>query len=342
MDTIEELSQEDVFANDVDPLDALREIRKEEASAELNEAADEEVSNNPQEETPEVDEIDEQHSEATEESDVESKEATDEVPNNLLKFKANGQDFEFTDEEVKEQFGTVFGKAMDYTHKMQKIAPYRKMISAMEEEGLTQEQFNLALDAVKGNKEALQQIMKDKEIDAFDLDASEEQDYTPTDYGKDEQQLAITEVVDKISNDTEYSITSNVVDEQWDSQSRDMLATNPEMIEGLHNDIKSGMYDKVSPLAMKMKVLDGNTKSDLEYYMMAGQQLNTTTEQPSVDDLNSPAQNAATNADKVSQEASKKRSASSTGTRSGKGVTDYLDDNDESFDAWYNELQSRN
>ena len=267
------------------------------------------------------------------------------------KFKANGQDFEFSQEEILEQFETVFGQAMNYTQKMQKIAPYRKMISALEQEGVTSDALNLAIDALKGDKGAIKKMLEQNKIDPYDLTSNEEDTtpYAPKTYGKNETQLEIEEITSKIQGDEEFKITTDVIDEQWDDASRQQIADNPRMIEGLHNDIKTGLYDKVAPMAMKMKVLDGNSKSDIEYYMLAGQrfaqQLEETAKteegQNKVDELNQDAQGADSKFDKASSEANRKRSASSTGARADrKGVIDYLDDDDEAYEEWYKKLQS--
>lgn len=288
---------------------------------------------------------------AANEADKESAKESEEVP--VYKFRANNQDFEFSQEEVLAQFETVFGQAMNYTQKMQKIAPYRKMISALEQEGVSQDSLNLALDALKGDKGAIKQLLEKNKLDAYDLTSDEEGEtapYQPTNYGKDETSLEIEEITGRIQGDKEFAITSDVIDNQWDASSRQQIAANPNMITGLHNDIKSGLYDKVAPLAMKMKVLDGNVKkSDIEYYMLAGQQLAQTIEeetklkdgQDKVTELNAKAQGAESEFDKASSEADRKRSASSTGARADrKGVIDYLDDNDEDFEAWYNKTMN--
>lgn len=264
----------------------------------------------------------------------------------IYKFKANNQDFTFTEKEILEQFETVFGQAMNYTQKMQKIAPYRKMISALEQEGISHDNLNLAIDALKGDKGAIKKLLEIAKVDAYDLTSEDENEkpYIPKEYGKNETQLDIEEITGKIQNDEEFKITTDVIDNQWDDASRTLIANNPNMITGLHNDIKSGVYDTVAPAAMKMKVLDGNTKSDIEYYMLAGEQLRIKMEakfeaekgQNKVDDLNKDAQNADSKFDKASSEAVKKRAASSTGKRADrKGVIDYLDDDDEAYDEWY-------
>lgn len=353
-----ELSEEDVYANDKDPLEAIRELRQA-AGSDISEELQADIIENQNTSSEEEDFVDELDTENetetvdedfpdTSEEDSEENSKTAAQTQEKLKFKANGQEFEFTEQEIKEQFEAVFGKAMDYTQKMQKIAPYRKMISALEAEGVTQEQLNTAIDALKGDKGALQNLLKTNEIDSFDLASEDEdQEYTPTNYGKDETQLAIEEITSKIANDPEYQITVDIVDKQWDPQSRQILASNPGMIQGLHNDVKSGVYDKVAPLAMKMKVLDGNTKSNLEYYVLAGekfqQQEQSTQSKKTVAELNKQAQDAESTFDQASSEAGRKRAATSTGSRAGrKGVIDYLDDDDEKFNAWYKQLQSNN
>lgn len=304
----------------------------------------------------EVDDKEDSDEDSDDSAEDDSKEKTDSEEEQVAesyKFRANGKDFEFTQEEMLSQFETVFGKSMDYTQKMQKIAPYRKMISALETEGITHDSLNLAIDALKGDKGALKKLMETNKLDAYDLTNDEENSdpYVPKNYGKNETQLEIEEITGNIQKDEEFAITEDVIDRQWDAHSRQAIAENPRMILGLHNDIKSGLYDKVAPAAMKLKVLDdGNPKSDIEYYMIAGQQLaaqmeqeaKTTDGQKTVNELNAEAQNADSKFDKASSEAERKRSASSTGARADrkKGVIDYLDDDDEAYDEWYKNLTS--
>jgi hypothetical protein len=393
-----ELTEEDVFSNDIDPIDAIRELRKEEgqevdddlqssverdtskdaqsASTDDDDGSDEleefkkttdDKSDDKSDDTDDKDDeqtkSDESKDESKDDGDksedddndeedlqTEGKKTETEVKSRT--FKANGQEFNFTEQEIIDQFETIFGQAMNYTQKMQKIAPYRKMISALEEQGLTQDQLNIAIDALKGDKGALAQIVKAHQIEAFDLTEDDAgKDYSPTSYGKDDRSLEIGEISEVISVDKEYPITVDIIGKQWDATSRDAFASNPKLILGLHNDVKSGKYDEVAPMAMKMKVLDGNTKSDIEYYMLAGEQIRTAKEaataqqqnQQQVDQTNQQTQDAVSKSEEASSEAQRKRSASSTRTRADrKGVIDYLDDDDDKFDNWYKTLMSSN
>ena len=372
------LTEEDVFNNDIDPLEGIRQLRKEEEEEDGNLSSEDdfEVKNETTEEEKEEEEEeikssendnslkeDEETSEENdtaedsfssddeEESKTDHEESVDKTAEGFnleekRKFKANGQEFEFSVQEMLDQFGTVFAQSMDYTKKTQKIAPYRKMISALEEENITAEQLNVAIDALKGNKGAIKQLMDSHNIESYDLSENEDDrnPYKPTEYGADEQTLNLQEVVNNISQDEEYPSTVNIVQHQWDQTSQNKLANNPQLLQGLHNDVKTGVYAKVAPEAIKLKVLDGNTKSDIEYYMLAGQQLSQQREANSaknnVDELNKKTQDAVTKADQASSEANKKRSASSTGSRSDRTVIDYLDDDDEAFDDWYKKVTS--
>ena len=353
-----ELSEEEIFGNDIDPIDALAAIRREEGNAEAadllvreSNSQDEVVVDEPEKEDeaePEAEpETAEVEPETEGDTDAAEGEAEPETVAEVVKrkFKANGQDFEFSDAEIMDQFEGVFGKAMDYTQKMQKMAPYRKMISALEEESISQDQFDLALDVLKGDKSAIKKLANDRDIDLSDLSFDDEvEPYQAKSYGKSDLQLEISEIENTISSDPEYSTTVDVIDRQWDAGSRQTIAANPGIITGLHHDVKSGVYAKVAPEAAKLQMLDGNSKSSLDYYLLAGAEYQRSVEagenQDKVDNLNKGAQEAATKFGKESSEAQGKRAASPTASIAGKkGVVDYLnDDNDEGFNAWYKKV----
>lgn len=362
-----ELSEEEIFGNDIDPVDAIAAIRREEGNEEaaellsresLDSGIVEEAEAAPEEieEVKEVAAVEETTDEPSEdpvdgEEETPAAEGEEETPAEVIKrkFKANGQDFEFSDAEIMDQFEGVFGKAMDYTQKMQKMAPYRKMISALEEESISQEQFDLALDVLKGDKSAIKKLASDRDIDLSDLSFDDEvEPYQSKSYGKSDLELEISEIENTISSDPEYSTTVDVIDRQWDAGSRQTIAANPGIITGLHHDIKSGVYAKVAPEAAKLQMLDGNSKSSLDYYLLAGAEYQKSVEaganQDKVDNLNKGAQEAETKFGKESSEAQGKRAASPTAAIAGKkGVVDYLnDDNDEKFDAWYAGVLAKN
>ena len=280
-------------------------------------------------------------------------------PVQIQKFKANGRDYEFTQEDIIKQFPKVFGQAMDYTKKMQSIKPWRKTIDALEQAKMGHDDINLMIDVLKGDKDAITEVIKRTGTDAMDLD-TENASYKPNDYGRDETTLAINEVVDKISADKEYETTHRVLSKDWDNDSWEAMTKDPNLIELLHVDVKSGMYDKVQPIADTIKLQDGGKNSDLAYYLEAGKrydaQLRKQSEQEALaaqkaknvqieqekQDKLAQVKAQEVKRTKVKKDVTKRKAAAPTAKGAGKKQgTDYLDDSDEAFDEWYQKLQDK-
>lgn len=320
--------EKEVFKQKVEARQAQKTNVKEEEPDE-DEVGSEEPEDDVEEDEGDVEE-DEPEAEETEEVKPKAKEPSQEIEK--FKVKANGVEFEFT----KEELIMLAPKAMDYTKKMQQIAPFRKAISAMEENGLTENDINMLIEMKKGNKDAIAALIKEAKVDPLDIDVETEKQFVPQQYGMSETQLRIKEVVNEIQSDPEYKITQDVVDRQWDSASRKTLAENPDMIRGLHVDIKSGIYALVAPEMMKLKMLDGSRKSDLDYYLEAGnriaERLKQENEVVKKEDKRQAQQK------EIKEAAKKRESATLPRTTSGKKkVTDYLDEEqfEESYQEWY-------
>ena len=306
-------------------------------------------------ETPDGEDADAEEEPETEE---ETKQA-EVQPTQKHKFKANGREYEFTEDEVREQFPKIFGQAMDYTKKMQAIKPWRKTIDAIEGAQLSHEDVSLMIDVLKGDKDAVAAVLKRTGVDALELDV-EQSRYVPKDYGRDDKALAVKDVIDEISVDAEYNTTYKILSKEWDDGSFREMTSDPELIKLLHIDVKSGMYDRVQPIAEKLKVYDRGKRSDLDYYKEAARVY-----------FNEQAQEEARRAEyekarvlkeseladkarvrdvkdqqkqrvAVKQEAEKRKAAAPTKKVAGtKKVIDYLDDSDEAYDEWYKSLQNR-
>jgi len=294
-----------------------------------------------------------------EDTDKDEEDSEDELqPVQKRKYKANGQEFEFTEQEILEQFGRVFGQSMNYTQKMQAIKPWRKTIDAIEEAKLTHDDINLMIDVLKGDKEAVAAMVKRTGVNPLELDEDNTKPYQPNDYGRNETELAIKDIEDRISRDKEYPVTHNILTKQWDDASWSEMTKDPQLIELLHVDVKSGMYDTISPIAQKLKVYDGSSKSDLEYYKMASAQYFQ--ERRAQEEAAKVAESAKLareqkeqNKQKISEvkaqemkrketedAARKRKAAAPTKSKAGtKKQTDYLDDSDEAFEDWYKKLQ---
>lgn len=273
------------------------------------------------------------------------------------RFKANGKEFEITDEEMKQMFPKVFGQAADYTKKMQQIKPWRKTIDALEQAKLKHEDINLMIDVFKGDKNAIAEVLKRTGVDAIDIN-QEEASYKGNDYGRDETTLDLSDVLESISGDSKYAITHNILSKEWDDASFAELSADPEKVRLLHIDVMSGVYEKLLPDMQLAKVVDRGRKSDLEYYMEAASKFVAKNEAAQLRErqlaLNVREQELAEQnriakvqsdahkrtADKAASE--RRKAAATTGRSVGKpGAKDYLKDIDEDFDEWYKKLEDR-
>ena len=275
-----------------------------------------------------------------------------------LKFKANGKEYELTEAEMRDMFPKVFGQAMDYTRKTQAMKPWRKTIDAIEQAKLSHDQISLMIDVFKGDKNAIAEVIKRTGVDALDLD-TENSRYEPKDYGRDDATLAIKDVVDEISADKEYEITHKILSKEWDERSFKEFTKDPEMIKLLHMDVKSGTYDKVQPIAEKLKVFDGGRQTDLDYYklaanehfkeqfeiqrrLQASEQQRLAREaklskQTELDRVKVAQQSRERVVEKVEQRKAAAPVKSNAGT---KKSIDFLEDSDEAFEEWYRKVEA--
>ncbi len=346
---------EEVVTEDIEETkdEEVEDLEQPEEDSEDDTSSDEDDEDEDEEDSDE-DEVDpdgdDEESEDEDPDEDEDESDDDEQPVQKLTYKANGRDYEFTPDEVMEKFGQVFAQAQNYTQKMQTIKPWRKTIDAIEQADLSAEDINLAIDVLKGDKEAIASLLKRTGTDALELDV-DNVNYQPKDYGRNETEIAIKDVVDEIKNDAEYNTTYNVLEKQWDATSRNAFAENPEMIRQLHIDVKSGMYDIISPIAAKRKVFDGGQGSDLDYYKEAAKEY--------FDQQNQEAERAQVAEERTSQRAeidrvktaTKKRSSTKASSAKRKAaaptnkaagaakVTDYLDGSDDSYEDWYKKLE---
>lgn len=320
---------ERIWREDEDP--SFTEIRSsipEEETVEESEQPTEEVTDSVEDKT--VDD------EVTEEADESQSDEDTTEEAGVYTIKADGVELKLTADELK----VLASKGIDYTKKTQALAPWRKQISAIQEANLGADDINLMIDVMKGNKDAINEVLRRAKVDPLELDTDSKHEYVPNNYGKDEVSLAIEEVVSEISKDPEYQTTVKVVDDLWDSASRQQMAENPALIRGLHEEIKMGRYEKVAPMAAQMKIMEmargQQVRSDLEYYQIAVDQFIVNSQRMVANDQQVKKQQ------EIQEKAHARKAAATTKRMSGgKTVIDYLDDNDEDYDAWYKGVMSK-
>lgn len=255
-------TETEVEEDEVDTAEQPEDENESEGSDDNNYVDEEQV-----EETEEDSETDEGIQETVDEHPTkeETKPTADTHKVPTFRLKADGTEFDLTEDELKQ----LASKGMNYTKKMQDIKEYREHVSAIKEAALSKDDINLMIDVLRGDKDALATVMKRTGVDALDVDV-ENSRYVPKNYGRNEVELDIEEVVETISRDPEYVTTKHIISSNWDKQSQMEFVKDPIKIKKLHEDVKNGTFDQVVPMMLKKKALDGARKSDIEYYIEAG------------------------------------------------------------------------
>ena len=192
--------------------------------------------------------------------------------------KADGEEYPISD--IKELY-TLASKGVKFVKSMQQIAPHRRGIMSAEKNGVSlEDSVDLMVNMKENPKGTILALMKEHGVDPLEVDMDVVKDnrktFTPSDFEVD-----LKEVTDRIQNNERYSETVELVRDKWDDKSRQEFYKNPSLLEMLNNDMqvnpdtKTSAFDVISPVANKMKMLDGGAKSDLQYYALAVNQLNS-------------------------------------------------------------------
>lgn len=348
-DDTEDSVEEDATIPDMnDPIEEPEEESVEEPETTEEESEEEEDTVEQPEESKEDTEQEPDEEAATGESKEDAEESTQEEPTKSegynfaeipmdellpMEIAANGVKVKATMNELVEGFK----KGMNYTQKMQELAPLRKSLSIVSSNDLTEEDLNLLVEAKGGSKEALAKLMSKGDIDPLDVEVEEHSNYKPADYGKDEVDVDMDIVRKEILADTENSV---IVQEAVKSMPEDMYARVSESsgnLKALHQDVRAGIYQEVMPEVMKLQALYGKTEPTMDTYVKVANKLH--------DERNATAEKV-TSQKAVKDEAratNRKRVAQTSKSPKKDSVlkTDIKAMNDDEFDAEFEKIMGR-
>jgi len=187
-------------------------------------------------------------------------------------FKANGKTVKIDN---AEEAVRLMQMGANYSKKMSALKPSLKVLKTLEKNDLLdQDKLNLLIDLSKKKPEAIAKFFKESGVDPFDLDLSENSEYTPETYTTSDSELELEEVLSNIRDTASYSETIDIVSNKWDTASKQVLVQNPHMIEVINEHVDNGTYAQITEAMEKQKLL-GNLKgmTDLEAYKYVGEAL---------------------------------------------------------------------
>lgn len=201
--------------------------------------------------------------------DIKYKEAYEKI---FAPFKANGHEIKADnpDDVIR-----LMQMGANYNQKMQALKPSLKTLKMLERHNMLDEnKLALLIEAGNGDKNAIQQLLKNTQVDPMDLDTNDDLDYKPKVEPVSDREYDLSEVMDSIKDSPHYEKTLRIVTKQWDADSKQIVVNEPHLLRTINQHIDSGIYDIVQAEMVKQRALgrlDG--VSDIVAYKQIGDSL---------------------------------------------------------------------
>ena len=162
----------------------------------------------------------------------------------MAPFVANGKTIQLqsVDEAIQ-----LMQMGANYTRKMQSIAPHRKVLMMLENNGLLDEgKLSRLIDLDKKNPEAIRALVKEAGIDPLDIDVESDSTYVPGDHVVSDEAMAFQTTLEEVSSTPDGQETVRAITGSWDADSKAELWSDPSILSVIHQQRVSGVYDRVT------------------------------------------------------------------------------------------------
>lgn len=172
----------------------------------------------------------------------------------MAPLKANGKIIEIKSPEELIQLAQM---GANYTRKMQAIAPHRKVLLMLENNGLLDEgKLSFLIDIEKKNPEAIKKLIKDAGMDPMDLDLDDPQakPYLEGNHRVTDEEAGFRAVLDELSSNPEGKATLQAIT-LWDQASKEVLWKQPDVMQLIHQQRENGIYDRINTELERQRAL---------------------------------------------------------------------------------------
>lgn len=184
-------------------------------------------------------------------------------------FKASGKVMPGVKE--PEKFIKALQMATDYALKTAALKPALKRVKMLD--GVSDEEFSEMLDFRKRNPEVIKKALKEAQLDPLDLDM-DQINYVPQQRIPSDAEYEYKEVVEELARDTEFAYTRNIVLNELDEKSKEVILTQPKVLQALHQEVVSGRFEQIQAQALHLKTFgDYSHISDLDLYAMIAHEM---------------------------------------------------------------------
>ena len=211
----------------------------------------------------------------------------------MAPLKANGKTIEIQSMDELRQLASM---GANFTRKMQDIAPHRKILAMLENNGLLDEaKLSFFIDLDKKNPEAFKKLIKDSGVDPLDIDVSSEPAYQAGNHKVSDTEIAFRTVLEDLQSTSTGQETISVINSSWDQASKEELWKAPEIMATIQQQRENGIYDTISAEITRQAMLGKIPASTpfIQAYLTVGNELQT---RGAFTNLNAPNGNGVQNA----------------------------------------------
>lgn len=176
-------------------------------------------------------------------------------------FKANGKTIQLSDPAEAIQ---LMQMGANFTRKMQAIAPHRKTLLMLENNGLLDEdKLSYLIDLDKKNPEAIKKLVKEAGIDPLDIDTNEELKYQQGNHKVSEEHVRFVSTLEDLESNPEGVATLQAIN-TWDNASKQEIGKHPDVMTTIHTHRQLGWYDAIANEVERQRIL-GNIASNVSF-----------------------------------------------------------------------------
>ena len=192
----------------------------------------------------------------------------------MAPFNANGKQIQLKDPQEVIQ---LMQQGANYTRKMQAIAPHRKILMMLDNNGLLDEsKLSYLIDLDKKNPEAVKKLIKESGLDVREIDTEAEPAYkSGNHHAVSDEEANLKSTLEELSATERGRETVKAINEQWDQASKTALWSSPELLKTIHQQRENGIYELVTTEMERLRLL-GQIAPNVPFiqaYKLVGDQL---------------------------------------------------------------------
>lgn len=170
----------------------------------------------------------------------------------LAPIKANGKEIKLNSHAELVQLAQ---QGANYTRKMQDLAPHRKTLLMLENNGIDQEKLSFAIDLLKKDPAAIQKLLKEGEINPLDIDTEAAPTYQGGNHHVTDEQANFCAALDDASTSETGRVVLQAINGTWDQASKELLFQQPDIINHMIVQQEAGFYERIAGEVDRRRVL---------------------------------------------------------------------------------------